>query len=346
MEDDGPDAGTFASDGDVAFVDGTSGTEDTDGSDGLIKIAPTGFDDGSDGQKSFIFTDVDITSDDTYTASGTGTNTIIIKDDDGIDTFQAVINADGSYTFTVLEDAPLTYTDLGFDAIKAGGPKELITDDLGLATFDGVLNIVSDGSSDDTGNGATFDNGGAGESGGPGDPDDDLNPDSVGFGDKLESASNFEEMGGFIAINESGFESLEFDVEGIGNTGDVLVHWEAYVDTNGNGILDDEDIAGVADALVDGGQTYFDDLRDKVDDHMVITPDEDFDFILVWFEIEEPFGDDGRNEVDEIRVQNVGIASRDIVPDIDIDFDVLLTDGDNDTDTSSFSVHVEADGIT
>ena len=138
------------------------------------------------------------------------------------------------YTVTVDDAGDASTIGLDFNAIKAGGPQEILT----VPLFDASDSIVFDGLL----NGAQA----------PGDGDY-LNPDSLGFGIKNGQASQINPGESFVFSTLSGqeIESLNFDMQGIGGIKSVRMNWQLW-DDGPNGIRGDGD-----DILVDSGTTGF-----------------------------------------------------------------------------------------
>jgi hypothetical protein len=316
IEDDGPGISTPGN-SIVNFASGaTSGDKaitDSFGSDGaglVTVIAPAGWD---------------------YSADHTSAT---LSNSDGA-LFRITVDND-SYKFDVLQDAPLTFNALNFAAIPSGGPQETLTvpttdpNDSTSVTFNGLVFTNPANPLDPANNpGAASDQ-------------DDLNPDSIGFGVKRLQASQMNNNDGFFAqdaawtaadsgTNNHEINGLRFDVQGIG--GVKSAHMEYWF---------------VDDGVVVGG-SHFQDLNNipggnNVLADVTIHSDTSFDQLYVRFFFDGPNADNKG-----IRLENFEIQTPNPVPDQTFSFGLNITDkdGDHTATTTNFLVGVDGnhDGL-
>ncbi|MCC3862548.1 DUF5801 domain-containing protein, partial [Emcibacteraceae bacterium Y4] len=359
------------------------GVEITNIDDGLVEIysmSPTDtgaitVDYGNDeehGTTPVVFSAVDLTHPDLpdglVVVSGLGTDQLIlsnmpgdINSEDATTITFDIINGGTEWQVTV-QTPPIVPFETNLAFVNPGSPEEFVYANEGgdanqpiLVTFDGVF--VENFTTIDPINDGDVINPGDAAAGGYSSTDDDLNANQVGFGNRAEQDSNFEEFGGFIAIpmpEES--VGFRFTVDGIGNNNDATVHWVAYNDTNNDGVL------SAGDGMVDYGEVLADELA-GVNKHggvvLQVTPDDVlggdgvdanndgfadnlqfFDFMVVWFEMDDPESNNGPDDKDNdtIRVKDFVLLTQDEIPDYEIDVTVTAMDGDQDTDDEEFTV--------
>jgi len=276
----------------------------------------------------------------------------------------------------VFQDAPLVFSLLDFSELVAGGPQETLTVDTSLgtkATFDGVFYSPSEDSDilDVRSN-----------PGNP-DPDDDLNPNNIGFGVKAEHASNLDNFEGwFVDFFESDgttpkeVDGLQFQLDQQGNTDDVTIAFGL----TGATLTSIVSVEGATGFAVDWDQTtpeagvtaditgwFFTELPGGNNEIIVTILEDDVAagytkqdneiLIIVDGEIEEAEFKHTYNETDmngdpifdefedndSTRVKDIVIIEQAEVPDVQLAFDVQGTDGDGDM-TGMESFTVGIDG--
>jgi hypothetical protein len=308
FQDDGPTISTTLQGGNVAFAKNAFLTESTGavpGADGATVtidattiVLPTGFTDtlSLDGQHMTVF---DASHTAIYQLDVTATN----------------------YTFTVLQDEPPAFTPLNFAAIPSGSPMETLT----VNATGTTTNITFDGV-DFTGTaaiGSALD--GSVLNPGPASTVDDLNPDSVGFGEKGGQASQMNQNEGFLVYDaaHAAMEGLKFDIAGVGGVKNVQVEWW-MMDSSNNVVnygLDSVDLpsgsATITETILDNPNTF---------DHMYVR--------FFYLSNASNAG---------VRVENFQTEIPNNIPNREVDFGLKITDGDGDVALSnSVGLHIVA----
>lgn len=222
----------------------------------------------------------------------------------------------GSYTFAVLQDAPSPFSPLDFSGIPPGSPNETLTVPTIPAssvnvTFDGVLYSGTGA----LGAALAFNNPGTGST------NDDLNANSLGFGEKLGQASQMNQNEGFFATaGDDVLNGLAFDIQGIGGVKTVNVEYWLVDD----GVVVEHD---VDPWTLPSGSAYV---------HEVIQASTAFDEVYVRFYYDTKLDTSG------VRVLNFASSTPNDVPDRTLQFQLQATDGDFDTVVSNiYSIHVD-----
>ncbi|WP_274454362.1 DUF5801 repeats-in-toxin domain-containing protein [Aeromonas bestiarum] len=266
---------------------------------------------GADGPKSFAITswpDIDgvthIWNPDTQTLTATFNGANGQYDSNDTVFYTLKLNGDGTYTFNLVTPGEVQYIPLDFGQVSAGGPQETVTlTPLGNSvTFDGLL----------------FDPVTQAAINLPLSSDDDINPNSIGFGIKN---GNLEDNEGFSATVVSPVDGMQFTVVSTaGNIDTTTVYWETK-DENGN--------------VVDSGNIVLTGLKSvNPEQTITILSDTEFSSIEVRF--------DHQDSNDAVRIQNVSIIDKVLPPDLDLSYTATATDGDNDTVSANFTVSVNS----
>lgn len=261
-----------------------------------------------------------------YTVTEVGDNRLNFSDGAKL-VYHVVVGNDG-YTVVVDDVTEPTSTPLDFNAIKAGGPQEILTVPLvgggDSIVFDGLLNGA--------------------QAAGDGDY---LNPDSVGFGIKNNQASQINpgESFTFHALSGNKLSSLDFDIQGIGGIKTVRANWELW-DDGADNIRGNGD-----DVLLDSGTANFPSLPsgnnvvhvEVVDDGAAsqsttsgagnAIAGQDFDYGIVSF----VFPANSKGVVSDnqgIRVLNFATTETTVLDPDQFTMTLIATDGDGDTTTS------------
>jgi hypothetical protein len=310
IEDDGPSISQSLLGGTLDFAQGQTITENlaTSGADGSLVTITS-------------FTD-DPTLTETLFTDATGQHLVYSNSDGPL--YRLDVTA-GAYTFSVLQDAPAAFTPLDFSGIPPGSPHETLTVPTIPAsalevTFDGVLfsgtGAVGGATSALFGN---VSNPGAGST------NDDLNANTLGFGEKLGQASQMNQNEGFFAGGgDNALDGLEFDIQGIGGVKSVNVEYWLVDD----GAVTYHHVDAVS--LPSGSASYDE----------VISGHGSFDQIYVRFYY------DGKVDTSGVRVLDFKSSSPVNIPTHVLDFTLTNTDGDGDTVTSnSFQITVDPNWI-
>ncbi|MCL5775928.1 DUF5801 domain-containing protein [Limibaculum sp. FT325] len=255
-----------------------------------------------------------------------------------------------TYTWQAFESPPPTEEPVDFNAIKSGGPQEILSPPVGgdglVVDFDGLLFdatefsqfIANDWSPDATAPiDPTQDQSHDGiDDRGLTDDADDGNPDAEGFGIKDGQASQFNHNEGFYAVlrDTNGtmstaddtfveMSSLSFAVEGIGKEGlEYHIDWQ---------IIDD-------DAVVDTGTATRFTLGGNAEDPFdEIHLDDGSSFDAVYVRVWLSEGDANKG----IRLLDFSIGLPQPVDDQSLDWTVEIADHDGDTDTATFSTGID-----
>jgi hypothetical protein len=234
------------------------------------------------------------------------------------DLFKLVLT-DSGYDFTVQQTQQNATKLLDFGSVKAGGPQETLTVSTvganpSLVKFDGLI-VTND--SDPT----HSVNNPAGAS-----TNDDLNPDSLGFGVKGGQASQMNNNEGFSVdlVGDAEFSKFTFGMQAIGNVKSVNVtYW-----TVDEGVLSAP--TTTTETLL-GGQ--------GVTTYAISTPG-GVDQIYVEFEFV------GKNGVVDnnagVRLLNFTETEKSVFSAVDLTFGLKLDDNDTDTAVSNpFTIHVD-----
>jgi len=331
--DDGPTIGTIDN-GSVLFKSGQSvngNLNDTSGVDGFASPAGEQITLGS-------FTTPLTLKDGATTLTGTlsSNNTVVTyKDSTNTSFFHLTLNETGGYTFTVDKDAPPITAKLDFSALKSGSPQETLTVAAGTTsdnvTFDGLIYsgstpIPFDNTFTETGSGAkalsTYNLGAAST-------DDDLNPDSLGFGEKSGQASQMNPNEGWFAVAKDGqgnlvpLQGINFQIQGVGSVPSVQVDWITFDrDSSGNSTFDS---AGEKTVTLPSGNNAVPFSIPSVDA-------DGFEAAYVRY----TYPGQGTN----VGVRNINFSTTiaQALPPQDLPFGVTVTDGDGDTAKSTFTV--------
>ena len=308
FRDDGPMLSTIAN-GSVEFASG-----DSTGDTGFLNY-------GTDGAGGFIFTSFEAAPDDTILGAMTET----LSGDSQMVTYTSAIYGDvfkvtldetapGSYTFMVLQDAPLVLNALDFATVSPGGPKELevITGEGStVTTFNGFLfdNTSFDNEPKPT---ITLDDGLDGT-------DDDVNISTPGIG--LDDNQ--------MDIDEGLELSFSNDVEGVqlliqGGTGKNAPFDIRFIAYDDGAEVDDSTFTNIP--MPNGNDEL---LYDYL-------PGVSFDTLEVYIDFDNPKGG--------LRIKEVSLFERLDIPDFSFDYEVKATDGDGDMATAGFTVDVDSDG--
>jgi hypothetical protein len=296
FQDDGPAISTSLTGSNVAFAKNAFFTESTGanpGADGgtvtidaTSIVLPTGFTD-------------------TITADG---QHMTIKDASNTAIYQLDVTAT-NYTFTVLQDAPPAFIPLNFAAIPSGSPMEVLTvNATGTSTnitFDGLV-FTGTGAIGSTLGGSVTNPGGASTV-------DDLNPNSVGFGEKGGQASQMNQNEGFVAFDAAHalMSGLKFDIAGVGSVKAVNVEW--WMLDSSNNVINH----AVDHVVLPGGAATITEIIDT---------GQSFDHLDVRFFYMSP--DSTTNS--GVRVENFETKLPNSIPDREVDFALNVTDGDGD----------------
>ncbi len=326
--DDGPTFTAAIDNGSVLFKSGqfVSGSlHDASGVDGFASPAGEQITLGS-------FTTPLTLKDGSTTLTGTlsNNNTVVTyKDSSNTSFFHLTLNETGGYTFTVDHDAPPITTSLNFGALQSGSPQETLTVD--NVTFDGLIYngstpIPFDNTFTETGSGAkalsTYNLGAAST-------DDDLNPDSLGFGEKSGQASQMNPNEGWFAVAKDGsgnlvpLQGINFQIQGVGSVPSVQVDWITFDrDSSGNSTFDS---AGEKTVTLPSG-------NNAVPFSIPAVDADGFEAAYVRY----TFPGQGTN----VGVRNINFSTTiaQALPPQDLPFGVTVTDGDGDTAKSTFTV--------
>jgi hypothetical protein len=236
----------------------------------------------------------------------------------GVKQFEITVDND-SYNFKTLVNPVLEFEPLNFAAIASGGPKETLEVPTTSTTDNTVIQF----------NGLLFtdfnDPTAAANNPGLASPDDDLNPDNVGFGVRAGQASQINNNEGFFAQNTDAtteINGLRFDIAGIGNVKTVNVeYW----------FVDEGVVSAPVTKVVNlpSGKNVF--------DNFTIHSDTSVDQIYVRF-----FFDGDPTNVG-VRVLNFETEVAKPVPDQVFDFGLQITDkdGDHTATTTNFLIGVD-----
>lgn len=271
----------------------------------------TGLNFGADGPKSFAITswpDIDgvthIWDPDTQTLTATFNGVNGQYDSNDTVFYTLKLNGNGTYTFNLVTPGEVKYIPLDFGQVSAGGPQETVTlTPLGNSvTFDGLL----------------FDPVTHAAINLPLSSDDDINPNSLGFGIKN---GNLDDNEGFSATVAAPVDGMQFTVVSTaGNIDTTTVYWETK-DENGN--------------VVDSGNIVLTGLK-SVNPEQTITILSDTEFRSIEVRFDHPDSNDA------VRIQNVSIIDKVLPPDLDLSYTATATDGDNDTVSANFTVSVNS----
>ena len=214
-------------------------------------------------------------------------------------------------------------------------------------------------------------------------PDDDLNPNNIGFGVKGEHASNMDNNEGFSMVVTAGgvaqlLLGLQFSIDQQGNTDDTVMAFQLVNSTGG-----DPSISGVPKVAPADGETaefanspggssnefYLyttlpngnndiivtilqEDLFDayvanqKVANEIVVGVDGEFDEAAFRFNHPDDFENDDFTTLesnDSVRVKDISLIQQIESPDLQFIFEAQGTDGDGDMTTAETFV-VSVDG--
>ncbi|HTI86055.1 MAG TPA: hypothetical protein VL966_05580 [Alphaproteobacteria bacterium] len=313
FEDDGPTIGSQAT---GTKVDFSAGSDTGD-------VALTNLSMGVDKPGEVYFTSLPSgwTADDTADTTPNAAT-------DSTGTFHIVIDND-SYKFSVLKDPVLSFQSLNFAAVPSGSPQETLsvpttsTTDNHSVLFNGLIfptGIVTDPTTVPKDSGTN----------------DDLNPDSVGFGVKGGQASQMNPNEGFFAQDaawnaahpdDNEIFGLRFDIQGIGNQPSVTIEWW----TVDNGVVIDHETDTIQ---LPKGNAVFENFE--------VSSNTSFDQVYYRF----TFPDGGAN--DGVRLENFDIKTPNPVPDQTFTFGINAVDQDGDhAVATTFSVGVDGnhDGL-
>ena len=236
--------------------------------------------------------------------------------------FSVELNQDGTYTFNLFEARPVTFEPLNFNAVTAGGPKDVLE----VPTADGQTIVVFNGVDFSSGDVLNFET--DNDDGLPGNDADGnalVNPNTIGFG---INNGNMDDDEGFRATfedslgNEVSVDGVQFEFITPSNSNpSVQYEWVAYND-------------GVAVAASGGDPLNptlltASGINDPGGSQVIIIPGVEFDAIDV--RVEEQSNQ-------SVRIQNFGIVQQSVPTDEAITFDVIGTDFDGDAVTTSFDV--------
>ncbi|ESY71413.1 hypothetical protein NKJ90_22680 [Mesorhizobium sp. M0051] len=312
FEDAGPTFTDIIGDATAFQVGLAAGQQDT----GTFDLTP-----GADGSHVTItgFTDLGGTD---ITENLTNGGTTLTYHDVATNTDLYRLNVtDSGYTFDVLFTPHGEQSDLDFNAVKSGGPQEILTvptvDNTGSIVFDGLIFNATPAPDAAEGAFAPFN---TAPLGGPTVAADDLNPDAVGFGVKGGQASQINNNEGFTFSTADGSDinNLTFAVAGIGNIDKITV--ESWLYDDGGNLIDHntDNVTG----LRSGNQT--------------VTINDDggqaFDTAYVQFHI------GGANS--GVRILDFSTSIEAPVPDQSFDFTLANTDLDGDAVTQQ--LHIDA----
>ncbi|WP_281705787.1 retention module-containing protein [Aeromonas taiwanensis] len=266
---------------------------------------------GADGPKSFAITswpDIDgvthIWDPDTQTLTATFNGVNGQYDNNDTVFYTLKLNGNGTYTFNLVTPGEVQFIPLDFGQVSAGGPQETVTltPQGNSVTFDGLLfdpvthtaiNLLLSS-------------------------DDDINPNSIGFGIKN---GNLEDNEGFSAKVVSPVDGMQFTVVSTaGNIDTTTVYWETK-DINGN--------------VVDSGSIVLTGLK-SVNPEQTITILSDAEFSSIEVRFDHPDSNDA------VRIQNVSIIDKVLPPDLELSYTATATDGDQDTVSANFTVSVNS----
>ncbi|MDX8434601.1 hypothetical protein RFN25_14310 [Mesorhizobium abyssinicae] len=319
FEDAGPTFTGINGDVDTPFQVGlAAGQTDT----GTFDLTP-----GADGSHVTITTYTDLGGTDiTENLSDDGTTLTYHDELTGQNLYRLTVT-DAGYTFNVLFTPQGEQSNLDFNAVKSGGPQEILTvptvDHTGSIVFDGLIFNATPDADAEKGDFTAFN---TAPLGGQTVAADDLNPDAVGFGVKSGQASQINNNEGFTfhTADGSDINNLTFAVAGIGNINTISVESWLYDDF---GNLIDHNIDTVT-GLRSGNQT--------------VTINDDpggqaFDTAYVQFHI------DGANS--GVRILDFSTSIEGPVPDQQFDFTLENTDLDGDAATQTLSILASQDFI-
>ncbi|WP_429124769.1 DUF5801 repeats-in-toxin domain-containing protein [Aeromonas allosaccharophila] len=270
-----------------------------------------GLDFGADGQQSLSITswpNIDgVThvwdpSTQTLTATFDGDDGQYNSDDTVFYTLK--LNGNGTYTFNLVTPGEVKYIPLDFGVVTAGGPQESVTltPPGNSVTFNGLLFDPATHMAIDL----------------PLSSDDDINPNSQGFGIKN---GNLEDHEGFSATVTQPVIGMQFSVVGsAGNIDTTTLYWEAK--------NEDGDV-------VDSGSVTLTGLKSVAPEQTVtILSDVEFSSMTVRF--------DHPDSNDAVRIQSFSIIDKVLPPDLELSYTATATDGDGDTVSASFTVSVDS----
>ncbi|WP_421182435.1 type I secretion C-terminal target domain-containing protein [Aeromonas enteropelogenes] len=214
------------------------------------------------------------------------------------------LNDDDTYTFNLVTPGEVQYIPLDFGQVTAGGPQETVTltPPGNSVTFNGLLFDPVTHMAIDL----------------PLSSDDDINPNSQGFGIKN---GNLEDNEGFSATVTQPVIGMQFSVVGAaGNIDTTTLYWEAK---NENG------------DVVDSGSVTLTGLKSVAPEQTVtILSDVEFSSMTVRF--------DHPDSNDAVRIQGFSIINEVLPPDLELSYTATATDGDGDTVLASFTVSVDS----